>query len=120
MGVGEIRTARRACPTWISVQSLAPSAAQEAAVERLGAQRSGTSSRRRRRSSSGGFLATGVEGGTAVAAARGWLDANKGLFRLSSLEGLELLNDSKLAFSDGHAVSFRQTLPGSPPPTAGS
>ena len=41
--------------------------------------------------------------------ATGWR-RTAGLFRLSSLDGLELDSDAELAQSDGHAVSFRQTF----------
>ena len=92
-------------------ESVEASAEQLTLVESLGAQafwnRFGTPSSLVKH---GGFLATGVEGGTAVAAARNWLEANKALFRLDSTEGLELHNDASLASSDGHAVSFRQTF----------
>jgi hypothetical protein len=60
----------------------------------------------------GGYLDGSVAGSTAVAAARNWLGANRGLFRLSSIEGLELEADSRLRQSAGHAVSFRQTFGG--------
>ena len=57
----------------------------------------------------GGFLATGLTG-DAVTAARNWIRANRALFRLSdqSVTRLELLNDSKMRGSNGHAVIFRQ------------
>ncbi|MGH3030505.1 MAG: M36 family metallopeptidase [Gaiellaceae bacterium] len=62
----------------------------------------------------GGFLATGVSGDSAVAAARAWLEANKELFRLASAEALAVYNDAPLMGSDGHAVSFRQEFGGLP------
>ena len=57
----------------------------------------------------GGFLATGLSG-DAVTAARNWIRANRALFRLSeqSVTKLELLNDSRMRGSGGHAVIFRQ------------
>src|SRR5438093_1571464 len=63
----------------------------------------------------GSYLATGLVG-DAVTAARDWIRANRGLFRLSDagVDNLELLNDSEMAGYDGHAVLFRQrfgTLP---------
>ena len=62
----------------------------------------------------GGFLATGVAGDSAVAAARAWLGANAGLFRLESADDLALYRDSRLAGSNGHAVHFRQMFDGVP------
>ena len=51
-----------------------------------------------------------------MTAARSFVSANKALFRLSDqgVSNLELLNDSPLAGSDGHAVLFRQTFGGLP------
>ena len=62
----------------------------------------------------GGYLATGVAGDSAVAAARAWLAGNKELFRLTSTDGLVLYGDSRLAASNGHAVHFRQVFDGLP------
>jgi extracellular elastinolytic metalloproteinase len=91
--------------------SLAPTAAQRHLVRdldaRAGWNRFGTPSSLVRH---GGYLDGSVSGGTAVAAARNWLDANRRLFRLSSIEGLEVYNDSALSKSGGHVVSFRQTF----------
>lgn len=57
----------------------------------------------------GGYLATGYTGNS-VNAARNWIRANKALFRLSdqAVTNLELLNDSVMSGSSGHAVVFRQ------------
>jgi extracellular elastinolytic metalloproteinase len=55
-----------------------------------------------------GWLATGVGGATAADAARAFLDANKALFRLSSVGSLELEVTRKLGSGDGYAVVFRQ------------
>jgi hypothetical protein len=60
----------------------------------------------------GDFLATGLPGDSAAAAARAFLEANGSLFRLSSAATLELVNDAPLAGSDGHAVLFRETMGG--------
>jgi extracellular elastinolytic metalloproteinase len=91
--------------------SIAPTAAQRDLVRgldaRAGWNRFGTPSSLVRH---GGYLANSVAGGTAVAAARNWLSANRRLFRLSSIEGLEVMSDSGLSQSRGHAVSFRQTF----------
>jgi hypothetical protein len=90
---------------------VAPTSAQRAIVTRLGARaawnRLGTPSSLIK---PGGYLGRGVRGTSAVAAARSWLAANRGLFRLSSLTGLELERDAELAQSEGHAVTFRQTF----------
>ncbi|WP_020388711.1 M36 family metallopeptidase [Kribbella catacumbae] len=63
---------------------------------------------------SSGFLATGVAGNNAVTAARSWVDDNRALFRLGSLDGLKLYAHAPLRGSDGHAVHFRQEYPGRP------
>ncbi len=60
----------------------------------------------------GGYVATGLSGASAVAAARSWIDANKALYRLSSIDGLVLYSDSRMPFSEGHAVHFKQTFGG--------
>jgi extracellular elastinolytic metalloproteinase len=60
----------------------------------------------------GGHLATGVQGASAVDAARAFVDANRALFRLSSTGNLSLLNDARLTGSDGHAVVFSQEFEG--------
>jgi extracellular elastinolytic metalloproteinase len=59
----------------------------------------------------GGYLATGL-GSDPVAAARTFISTNKALFRLSDqgVANLELLNDSPMVGSNGHAVLFRQTF----------
>ena len=62
----------------------------------------------------GGYLATGLSGDSAVTAARSWIDANKALFGLASIDGLTLYVDSKMAQSNGHAVNFRQVFGGLP------
>jgi extracellular elastinolytic metalloproteinase len=61
----------------------------------------------------GGALA-GAPAGNAAAAARGWLQANRELFRLSQqgVAGLELLHQARIG--KGHAVTFRQRFGGLP------
>jgi hypothetical protein len=92
------------------VGSVAPSAEQEAIVAGLGAHvtwnRFGTPQSLIKY---GGFLATGLDT-DAVQGARQFVEANSALFRLSQQEaaGLELLNDSPMVRSKGHAVIFRQ------------
>ncbi len=63
----------------------------------------------------GGYFATGL-GSDPVAAAKTFITSNKALFRLSDagVANLELLNDSPMTGSDGHAVLFRQTFGGLP------
>src|SRR6185436_12811780 len=58
-----------------------------------------------------GALGATVQGNTATDAARAWLDRNRGLFRLSSIAGLTLQSDAKLAQSTTHAVTLQQ-MPG--------
>jgi extracellular elastinolytic metalloproteinase len=60
----------------------------------------------------GGHLATGIQGANAAEAARSFVDANKGLFRLGSTENLAVVNDAPVAGSDGYAVVFAQEFGG--------
>jgi extracellular elastinolytic metalloproteinase len=94
--------------------SVAPTAAQRAVVRDLRASvtwnRFGTPGSLIRY---GRHLASGVEGKTAVAAARNWLAANRGLFRLRSTAGLELRLANRLG-SRGRVLTFRQRLGGLP------
>src|SRR3954471_15188296 len=93
--------------------TIAPTTAQRARARRLGDvawNQFGTPSSL---VDSDGTLAT-VAGDSAVAAARAWIERNKALYKLSSTGGLELASDSKLAGTDGHAVSLRQTVGGLP------
>jgi extracellular elastinolytic metalloproteinase len=92
---------------------LQPTSAQRAAVKRIGAavtwNRFGTPASLSRR---GKFLATGIRGANAVAAARVWIEGNKTLLGLSSTAGLRLDSDTRLVGSRGHAVNFRQVFDG--------
>ncbi len=96
------------------VGSVAPTGAQVAKVEGLGARaqwnRFGTVHTMLK---DGGFLATGFTG-EPVAAAREWVRANKELFRLSDqgVTDLELLSDGTMPYSNAHAVLFRQRFGG--------
>jgi extracellular elastinolytic metalloproteinase len=63
-------------------------------------------------SKDGGYLDTGLTGPDAAAAARRWISSNSALFRLSSADDLELVNDSRLLDSKGHAVLFQQDFGG--------
>lgn len=58
-----------------------------------------------------GWLATGLSG-DAEGAARELLRSNAGLFGLSpaGVDGLELVNDTRLTGSDAHVVLFRQSF----------
>jgi extracellular elastinolytic metalloproteinase len=93
--------------------AVAPTGAQRAAVKRLRAavtwNQFGTPATLSKR---GKYLAKGVRGKTASAAARRWLHRNRALFRLASTAGLEVVRDSRLPFSRGHAVHFRQVFGG--------
>jgi hypothetical protein len=87
---------------------LAPTAAQKRLVAALGARASwnrfGTPSSLIR---TDGFLATGL-GGDAVTAARSFLDRNKALYKLSSADDLQLVNDVTLKGTNAHAVLFAE------------
>ncbi|CAN5596109.1 hypothetical protein BH20CHL6_BH20CHL6_17320 [soil metagenome] len=94
-----------------------PNSTQKSIVSSLGAtvawNRYGTPQSLLKR---GGYLATGLSGQDAAAAARSWIVSKKALFRLSSVttSNLVTLNDSPMVGSNGHAVVFRQrfgTLP---------
>ncbi|MDQ3930377.1 MAG: M36 family metallopeptidase [Chloroflexota bacterium] len=63
-----------------------------------------------------GYITTGVAGTTAPVAARNWLASNRRLFKLSSVDNthLQLINDSPLIGTSGHAVVFRQVFGGLP------
>jgi extracellular elastinolytic metalloproteinase len=93
--------------------SVAPTAAQQAAVEALGASvvwnEFGTPHSLVKH---GGYLAENVGGASAVQAARNWLDAQKALFRLGSAGGLAVHGDSALLGSEGHVVHLRQEFGG--------
>ena len=92
---------------------LLPTSAQRAAASRMGAavtwNRLGTPASLSKR---GKFLATGIRGQNAVAAARAWLNANKAVLGLGSTAGLVLDSDTRMTASRGHAVNFRQVFDG--------
>jgi hypothetical protein len=58
----------------------------------------------------GKFLARGVRGKTAAAAARWYLQRHKALFGLSSLDGLRVESMNRLVGSKGFVVNFRQVF----------
>src|SRR5205814_7887222 len=88
-----------------------PTAAQKQAVQKLGARATwnafGTP---HSLINDGGYLSGRIAGSSAATAARSWVSAHAGLFRLGSVSNkdLELINDSRLVDSNGHAVLFRQ------------
>ena len=61
----------------------------------------------------GDFLATGIEGSDAVEAAQAWLNENRVLYRLDSVEGLVVHADVELTDS-ARVVVFRQLVGGLP------
>ena len=67
----------------------------------------------------GSYLATGLSGPDAGTVARNWVNANKALFRLSSTNGLRLMNDTRLPESNGYAVLFEQQFGGVRPAEGG-
>jgi extracellular elastinolytic metalloproteinase len=93
---------------------VAPTAAQRARVRTLRAaatwNRFGTPQSLIR---PGRHLATGVQGRTRLAAAKRWLAANRGLFRLDSTNGFELVLNNSLG-RRGAVLTFRQRLNGLP------
>jgi hypothetical protein len=95
------------------VGKVAPSAAQKAAAKRLRAKvvwnRFGTPETISKR---GKYLAKGIRGKNAPEAARRWIHRNRALFGLASTSGLELVGDSPMVASRGHAVNFRQVVEG--------
>ena len=94
--------------------TIAPTAAQERLAEGLGAHASwnrfGTP---QSLVNYGGYLGS-RPAGSATDAARAWVRANRGLFKLSDADvsALELVSDSPLTGTAGHAVIFSQTFGG--------
>ena len=93
--------------------SVAPTAAQRAAAASLGADvrwnRFGTPSSL---INYGGFLSQGIQATGPVAAARAWVDANAGLFRLGSADTLALESATRLKGTKSHVVNFQQMVGG--------
>src|SRR4051794_8114502 len=110
MGAGDIQGSPGLPDLDVRTGSIAPTATQRTAVRALDAQvawnQFGTPSTLVR---PGGALGATVAGATATDAARAWLERNRALFRLSSIGGLELVDDAGLTRTDAHAVTFRQT-----------
>jgi hypothetical protein len=101
---------------------IAPTSAQRAHARRLAGNtrvrwnRFGTPSSIVRH---GKFLARGVRGKSALVAARWYLNRHKALFGLRSLDNLVLDSATRLAGSNGYAVSFRQVFKGVPTSESG-
>src|SRR5256886_5414791 len=117
LAIGDILANQQAKPDLDArAGSVAPTAVQQQIVASLGAHatwnRFGTP---RSLIKYGGYLATGLSSDP-VAAAKTFITNNEALFRLSDqgVANLELLNDSPMVGSDGHAVLFRQTFGGLP------
>jgi len=95
------------------VGAVAPTNAQRAVVRRMHARvswnRFGTPATISKR---GKFVAKSVQGKNAVEAARRWIYRNRALFRLQGVDKLELVGDTRMPFSRGHAVNFRQIVEG--------
>jgi extracellular elastinolytic metalloproteinase len=112
-GVSVVQHDRSAADFDVRTGKLRPTSAQRAAAAKIGAavtwNRFGTPASLSRR---GKFLATGIRGQNAAAAARAWLNANKAVLGLSSTAGLKLDADSRMTASRGHAVNFRQVFDG--------
>jgi extracellular elastinolytic metalloproteinase len=113
MGQAEILDVHQGLPDFDArVDALAPTADQLAIVSNLGANAEwnqfGTVHSLIKY---GDVLASNLPGEPA-AAAREWIRANRGLFRLSdaSVTNLELLNDSILTDTQNHVVLFRQRI----------
>ena len=86
-----------------------PSAAQEAAAARLDASvRWNEFGTPQSVVQHGGYVASGIDAGSAEAAARDWMTANRALFGLGSLDSLKLDHAARLPFSDAYAVIYRQ------------
>lgn len=111
LGQAQITDTHNALPDFDSrVGAAAPTTAQLAQVVSLGVKaewnRFGTPQSLVKH---GGFLATGLSSDPVVAA-RTWIRANRTLFRLSDkgAADLELLSDSPMVGSKGHAIILRQ------------
>jgi extracellular elastinolytic metalloproteinase len=89
--------------------SVAPTAQQRQSVSRLDAHATwsdfGTPASL---ISYGDFLASGLQGSSAAAAAKGWIEANRSLLGLTSTQNLELLSSARLGDSNGYALLFGQ------------
>jgi hypothetical protein len=93
--------------------AVAPTHAQRAAVRKLHASvrwnQFGTPASLSKR---GKYLAKGVRGKNAPEAAYRWLHRNRAVFGLKGVDKLILVGDTRMSFSRGHAVNFRQVIDG--------
>ena len=101
-------------PDFDARDSVAPTAEQLSAANALGASvswnRFGVASSVIKY---GGYLSSGLQANDAASAARNWLDANKGLFRLDSTDALAVDTARPLVgTTDDYAVVFRQQADG--------
>jgi extracellular elastinolytic metalloproteinase len=93
--------------------TVSPSAAQEAAAERLDATvRWNDFGTPQSVVGHGDFIGSEIGAGSADAAAREWLTANRALFGLGSWDSLKLDHAAKLPFSNAYAVIYRQEFGG--------
>jgi hypothetical protein len=93
------------------VGTIAPTRAQRAHAKRIKAKvRWGQFGTPTSVARYGKFLARGVRGKTAAAAARWYLKRHKALFGLRSLDGLQVEGVNRLVGSKGYVVSFRQVF----------
>ncbi len=113
LGVGDVLPAHRPLEDLdLRDRTVAPSPAQTAAANALGAEviwnRYGTP---HSLINHDGYLGS-ADGGTPAEVARAWISSHRDLFRLSetSVGDLELVNVSKMVNSRGRAVLFRQTF----------
>jgi extracellular elastinolytic metalloproteinase len=94
--------------------SIAPTQAQLDAVADLGAVASWTDfGTARSLIRYGGFLTEGIQADTAADAALAFIDANRALYRLDSMDGLEISTVAPLG-PNGRVVVLRQTVNGLP------
>ena len=101
-------------PDFDSRASVAPTADQLTAANALGVDvswnRFGVASAV---SKNGNYVAKGLQASDAVSAARQWLDANKGLFRLDSTDSLAAATTEPfIGTTDDYAIVFRQQADG--------
>jgi extracellular elastinolytic metalloproteinase len=108
MGVAQTGKATAKPDLTTNTGFIRPSAAQQRLVAGLGAHatwnRFGTPGSLIK---TRGYLATGLAG-TPVETARSFLETNKALFKLSSAQNLDLVNDVTLPGTKAHAVLFAQ------------
>ena len=116
-GVGDINEVHSQLPAIDTrTATVEPTAAQVEQAASLGAVRWNQFGTPQSLIRHGGFVSTGVAGETAAAAARGWLEQHRALFRLSSTSDLRLATEVPLGDSGAHTVVFQQYVDGLPSP----